>query len=421
MSEDIHPLFRDRPELYSLYKILLDHFSAKLEGAPTFTDTASGFVSRQEHELTTVTGHHSELHDHNAHTNISTDDHHEETHSHTDAAGDGGRLYGAITDTEQKFEDRGSDPSGEAGYAKLYAKDAGGGVLRLYTVRGDGTVDGPIGAAGTGHTIRENGVDQTSRTGLNFVDTDAGAGLITDDAGGNETEVNLNLYVLKTNTSFVDLTDGGATTLHSHSGGSGHTIQDDNAAMTARTNLSFQDGFVLTDDAGGDQTEIDLSYAGTGDLANPALTEAAGTALTVARGDHVHGFAGFIWMPIADWFIGGPMRTDASNHLGKIIKIPDYATAVAGLTLVCNLVTAPTGSAANFDIKYSTTFAGATTSLFSTTPTISAAANEDSAAVFSPTTIDGAKYLRLYCTQKGSTEPGRDLSVQIWGKVYAEF
>ena len=143
-------------------------------------------------------------------------------------------------------------------------------------------------SAGSGHTIRENGTDQTARTGLNFVDTDAGAGLITDDAGNDETEVNLNLYVLKTNANFVDLTDGGATTLHTHAGGSGHTIQDDNSSMTARTNLSFQDGFVLADDAGGDQTEIDLSYAGTGDIADVAYTEGAGTAITVARGDHVH-------------------------------------------------------------------------------------------------------------------------------------
>lgn len=52
-------------------------------------------------------------------------------------------------------------------------------------------------AGGSGHTIRENGVNQTARTGLNFIDADAGAGLITDDAGGDETEVNLNLYLLK--------------------------------------------------------------------------------------------------------------------------------------------------------------------------------------------------------------------------------
>ena len=51
-------------------------------------------------------------------------------------------------------------------------------------------------AGGSGHTIRENGTDQTARTGLNFVDTDAGAALILDDAGNDETEVSLLLYLL---------------------------------------------------------------------------------------------------------------------------------------------------------------------------------------------------------------------------------
>lgn len=142
-------------------------------------------------------------------------------------------------------------------------------------------------AGGSGHTIRENDTDQTSRTGLNFIDAAAGAGLITDDAGGNETEVNLTLYVLAsgaraltadwdagsfeiraqtfesdvatgtaplviasttlvpnlnadlldsqtgsyyldaanfTGANWTDLTDSGATTLHSHTGGSGISI-----------------------------------------------------------------------------------------------------------------------------------------------------------------------------------------------------
>src|SRR3990167_9340840 len=52
-------------------------------------------------------------------------------------------------------------------------------------------------AGASAHTIRENGTDQTARTGLNFIDADAGAGLITDDAVGDETEVNLSLYRLE--------------------------------------------------------------------------------------------------------------------------------------------------------------------------------------------------------------------------------
>jgi hypothetical protein len=45
------------------------------------------------------------------------------------------------------------------------------------------------------HGIRENGTLQTDRNFINFIDTDAGTGLITDD--GTETEINLNLYILK--------------------------------------------------------------------------------------------------------------------------------------------------------------------------------------------------------------------------------
>jgi len=83
------------------------------------------------------------------------------------------------------------------------ARPAAGTAGRLYfstdtlvLERDDGATWATYSPAG--HTIRENGTDQTTRTGLNFIDTAAGAGLITDDAGGGETEVNLNLYLLVT-------------------------------------------------------------------------------------------------------------------------------------------------------------------------------------------------------------------------------
>jgi len=59
-----------------------------------------------------------------------------------------------------------------------------------------GTTLDATGGAG-GHTIRENGVNQPARTGLNFIDANAGTGLVIDDAAGDETEVYLDLYVLR--------------------------------------------------------------------------------------------------------------------------------------------------------------------------------------------------------------------------------
>jgi len=44
-----------------------------------------------------------------------------------------------------------------------------------------------LGGGSGGHTIRDEGSDMTARTGLNFI----GAFIVTDDAGGNETEITL--------------------------------------------------------------------------------------------------------------------------------------------------------------------------------------------------------------------------------------
>lgn len=67
------------------------------------------------------------------------------------------------------------------------------------------------------------------------------------------------------------------------------TLEDGGSPMAQRPNIDFQDGFVLTDNAGATQTEIDLDYATTTELANVTkAAEAAGTSPKVARGDHKH-------------------------------------------------------------------------------------------------------------------------------------
>lgn len=48
-------------------------------------------------------------------------------------------------------------------------------------------------AGGSGHTIKDDGTPMTQRTGLNFVTTTTINAALTDDAGGNETEVSFNI------------------------------------------------------------------------------------------------------------------------------------------------------------------------------------------------------------------------------------
>jgi len=128
--------------------------------------------------------------------------HHAEAHSgsvHTDpaAAADVSTAGGAGTGTNPPASDdhvhRGVASFRKAADTLLYgAVTLTGGANVTLTQSGQ---DISIAASGSGHTIRENGTDQTARTGLNFIDTDDGSGaLITDDAVGDETEVNLNLY-----------------------------------------------------------------------------------------------------------------------------------------------------------------------------------------------------------------------------------
>lgn len=67
------------------------------------------------------------------------------------------------------------------------------------------------------------------------------------------------------------------------------TLEDGGTPMAQRPNIDFQDGFVLTDNAGATQTEIDLDYATTTELANVTkAAESAGTSSKVSRGDHKH-------------------------------------------------------------------------------------------------------------------------------------
>lgn len=68
----------------------------------------------------------------------------------------------------------------------------------------------------------------------------------------------------------------------------GHVIQENSSNLTQRANLNFQDGVVATDDAGNNQTDINVDYATTVASLNTDGSSAVGTAVKVARADHIH-------------------------------------------------------------------------------------------------------------------------------------
>jgi len=70
--------------------------------------------------------------------------------------------------------------------------------------------------------------------------------------------------------------------------GTGHMIKEDGTPLTARSALNFVEGVVATDNVGNDETDVNLDWAETGDLAAVALAAAAGAGLEVPRSNHVH-------------------------------------------------------------------------------------------------------------------------------------
>ncbi len=114
----------------------------------------------------------------------------------------------------------------------VWVDQAGPGIYGILS-SGDGAADwNQLDAAGGGggHTIRDEGVDQTARTGLNFI----GAGVsCVDDAGGDETDCTIS------------------------GGGSGIETQEGDVQVTAAaTVLDFGPGFDLTDSPAGETNVV---------------------------------------------------------------------------------------------------------------------------------------------------------------------
>ena len=111
-------------------------------------------------------------------------------------------------------------------------------------------------------------------------------------------------------------------------GAGGHTIEESGTPLTARTGLNFVAGLIATDDAPGDETDINLDYATT-EIADIATAEGAGTSDKVPRADHVH--AGAPTLHAARHNAGGAdvMAIDAAAGTGSLRTLGTGATQAA--------------------------------------------------------------------------------------------
>lgn len=257
------------------YQWLRDHEKRlrRIEGKKAFQSSGGGDTA-------------SHTHAHSAASGKTPNDHHNEAHtvaSHSDTTATGTELE---TLTDGSNADSLHSHTGVGTHASTHSD---GGADEV-TVENLATASTDVSTA-----LRPDGAGGLAFSDVAHADL---TGVGTDDHHAQAHTVASHSDTTATGAELETLTDGSnADALHTHaSGTSGHTIQENSTPLTQRANLNFQDGVVATDDAGNDQTDINLDWAGVADLADVAAAEAEGTATTAPRGDHVHahgsGYAG---------------------------------------------------------------------------------------------------------------------------------
>lgn len=151
-----------------------------------------------------------------------------------------------------------------------------------------------------------------------------------------------------------DLTDGGPTTLHSHAGGSGHTIQEEGTPLTARANLNFVGaGVTVTDDSGNNATVVTVPIATAQSMGD--LIEGSSNKATPVDADRF----GF-WDSVADilkYVTWAQIKTTLKAYFDTLYQGLDAElTALAGLTSAANKVPrfSGSGTAALIDVEFGT-------------------------------------------------------------------
>lgn len=208
---------------------------------------------------------------------------------HTGFGGDAGDVLGA----DGVFRPTAWKPS-------VRVATTAAGTLATSFENGD-TIDGVVLATGDRILLKDQAAGATN--GI-YVVAASGAPTRAEDLDDSADALGAAVFVTEGTTNgnkaFFCTTNApitlGTTTLvfAAVSGGGGHTVQENSAPLTARTNLNFQDGIVATDDAGNDQTDVNLDFAEDADISTQAFGDAASASasLEVAPAGHKHAMPG---------------------------------------------------------------------------------------------------------------------------------
>ena len=190
------------------------------------------------------------------------------------------------------------------------------------------TVDGVTLATGDRILIKdqtsavENGIYEVVASGAptraSDFDSDSevvAAAVVVEEGSANADKV----FICTSDEPTVVGTDGIDFSALSGGGGSGHTIKEDGTPLTARAGLNFGSGIVATDDAGNNETDVDLDWAEDADVSTQAFGDAAatGTSQEVARGGHKHGMPalGTTTQPVGTAAGGSATTPSKSDHV----------------------------------------------------------------------------------------------------------
>lgn len=212
------------------------------------------------------------------------------------------------------------------------------------------------------------------------------------------------------------LSDGDKGDITVSGSGAVWTIDNDAVNYAKIQNVSATDKLLGRSTAGaGDVEEITCTAAGRAIL-DDADAAAQRTTLGAAASAHTHTVTDTAGGPVIEipqeygWTKSGALAVETFG-------VPVYYIR-ADLTIVgwaAYVVTAPSGSAATFDVEYSTNNGGSWATVFSSAPSISAAANfNSSTSGISVTTLAKGNLVRAKCTAANSAA---DLSLFLLTKT----